>query len=331
MAVPSSGKLALYGDIIGGEKGDAQGNNSLHDMAVYAGFSTPDAMSDFYGWSDVSAPSVSTSAATSVTQSSFTANGNVSNTGGENVSRGFYIGTSTNYASNTKYTIGGTQGTGAFSYNKTGLSPGTTYRFFAWASNSGGETVGAMQTITTFVNFTPSYGGTFQSRVYFDYGSYWVCPSNRNVYKQYEDPNLGYTTYANQNTQAIGGWAVLDSGGNLYNNACTRTYSDMYWGSITPHFNGPYDYQPVSICYQGANITKLYGRLYGNQVFPAQRPGSVGGYFGTTQSSGKGGYWAPAQGGREANSYLGHSHQAGSPTFFDQVWRTHSWMGAQNV
>ena len=50
MAVPSSGELELYGDI-GTELGVAQSNVTLHGMSQTAGFSAPDAMSEFYGYS----------------------------------------------------------------------------------------------------------------------------------------------------------------------------------------------------------------------------------------------------------------------------------------
>lgn len=56
MAVPSSGPLQLYGDI-GTELGVAQSNVSLHSMSQTAGFSTPDAMSEFYGYNPVQEPS----------------------------------------------------------------------------------------------------------------------------------------------------------------------------------------------------------------------------------------------------------------------------------
>ena len=75
MAVPSSGQLKLWNDIWNNEIGGTQGNNSLHSASVYAGFTTPDAMGDFYGWSDVEVPSVSTSAMSSVTDNSMQANG----------------------------------------------------------------------------------------------------------------------------------------------------------------------------------------------------------------------------------------------------------------
>lgn len=50
MAVPSSGQLREYADI-GVELGVAQSNVSLRGMSALAGFSTPDAMSEFYGYS----------------------------------------------------------------------------------------------------------------------------------------------------------------------------------------------------------------------------------------------------------------------------------------
>ena len=50
MAVPSSGQLREYADI-GVELGVAQSNVSLRGMSNTAGFSSPDAMSEFYGYS----------------------------------------------------------------------------------------------------------------------------------------------------------------------------------------------------------------------------------------------------------------------------------------
>ena len=59
MAVPSSGELKLWDDLWNQEIGGSKGNNSLHSASVYAEFDTPDALGDFYGWSDVEVPSVS--------------------------------------------------------------------------------------------------------------------------------------------------------------------------------------------------------------------------------------------------------------------------------
>jgi len=164
MAVPSSGELKLWDTIWNQEIGAAQGNNSLHGAAQYAGFSTPDAMSDFYGWSDVVPPSVSTQNPTSVATTSMTTNGNVSSTGGENPTRGFYFGTNSSSAqNNTKYSVG-TGGTGAFSRSNGGLSSNTTYYNWAYACNSAGEAQGGRtQAATQPPPFTPTFSGLSQS------------------------------------------------------------------------------------------------------------------------------------------------------------------------
>ena len=159
MAVPSSGPLELRGDINLEVNGNVTDTNvALHQLSLDAGFSAPDAMSDFYGYSSVVPPSVSTSAVTSISATAQTLNGNVSNTGGENVSRGFYHGTnSSSPASNTKYTLGGTQGTGTFACARTGLTSGTTYYNWAFACNSAGESVGSRcQANTGYPPFTPN-------------------------------------------------------------------------------------------------------------------------------------------------------------------------------
>jgi hypothetical protein len=162
MAVPASGQLKLWDDIWNQEIGAEKGNNSLHSASIYAGFSVPDAMSDFYGWADIIPPSVSTTSFTSPQYTCVIANGNITATGnGTPLSRGFYIGTNSASApSNTKYTIAGTQpGTGAFTYTLTGRTQNTTYYAWAWASNSAGESLGDRLGVTTpFPPFSPTVG-----------------------------------------------------------------------------------------------------------------------------------------------------------------------------
>lgn len=156
MAIPSSGELKLWDTLWNQEIGGTKGENSLHSASIYAGFSTPDALGDFYGWSDVELPTVQTNSATSVGSTSLTANGNVTNDGNEAVTRGFYFGTSNNRTSNTKYTLSGTQNEGAFSCGFTGLSFTTTYRMWAWANNSVGQANGSqVNATTTAPPFTP--------------------------------------------------------------------------------------------------------------------------------------------------------------------------------
>ncbi len=156
MAVPSSGALGLYSDI-GVELGVPQSNVSLGAMSDSAGFSAPDAMSDFYGYVDAIAPSVTTNSISSVTGTTLTLNGNATSDGGSSITqRGFYFGTnSSSPTNNTKYTVSGT--TGAYSLGRTGLSGSTTYYCWAFATNSIGTTYGSRTQATTSAVFTPAY------------------------------------------------------------------------------------------------------------------------------------------------------------------------------
>lgn len=115
-------------------------------------------------------PSVSTSAATSLDSTSFTANGNVTDLGPaqNQVTRGFYIGTSTTYSSNTKYTLSGKQGIGTFSYNATGLNGGTTYYFTAFAISTKGESIGTTVSVVTNSASTLAYSAGQQSGYTYD-------------------------------------------------------------------------------------------------------------------------------------------------------------------
>ena len=159
MGVPSSGQLKLRGN------GDGTGINeevfgnvtatnvSLGALATEAGFDTPpDSMREFYGYVSAVVPSVSTNSATSVTFSGFTANGNVTSDGDATITeRGFYMGTDSGTATNnTKYTVSGT--TGTFSRAFTGLSAGTTYYFFAFATNEIGTTIAGAVSVTVLLD-----------------------------------------------------------------------------------------------------------------------------------------------------------------------------------
>ena len=150
MPITGSGQIALIADIEAEFAQDGDTDISLFTARDDAGLSGEIQMSDFYSQSDAVAPSVSTSTSSSLTTSSMQANGNVSSDGGGTISsRGFYFGTSSNYASNTKYTVSGT--TGGFNRNMTGLSSGTTYYSTAFAINSIGEVRGGTSGSSTSV------------------------------------------------------------------------------------------------------------------------------------------------------------------------------------
>ena len=195
MAVPSSGALGLYSDI-GVELGVPQSNVSLGAMSDSAGFSAPDAMSDFYGYVDAIAPSVITNAINSIGTNSLRANGNVTSDGGGTITeRGFYIGTnSASPTNNTKYTVGGT--TGAYSYNLGGLSSGTTYYAWAFATNVVGTTYGSRVNAATIVPYVPNWYAANSNGAIAGVNYNPDSDGYENAYVYYLNPNTGgYVMY----------------------------------------------------------------------------------------------------------------------------------------
>mgnify|MGYP006079229767 CR=1 FL=1 len=171
MAVPSSGQLKLYADIQN-EAGGAQANSSLHGLSIYAGFSSPDAMSDFYGWADIELGAVTTNSITSIGSSTMRLNGNLTSTGFDtSVQVGFHQGTSTDRASNPTYSAGTKSTTGTFLVDRGGLSYGTNYYAWAYATNDAGTVYGSRaDATTTFPPFTPVLKRTqcFGSNAYYN-------------------------------------------------------------------------------------------------------------------------------------------------------------------
>lgn len=158
MPITSSGQIALIADIAAEFTSLGSTDVSLDGARAEAGLTAGEVqMTDFYGLSDAVAPTVTTSAASSVGFTSMVANGNVTSDGGGTITqRGFYFGTSSSYSSNTKYSVSGT--TGAYTRTFSGLSQGTTYYMTAYAINSAGESVGSTVSQATSFNFTFSNG-----------------------------------------------------------------------------------------------------------------------------------------------------------------------------
>lgn len=244
MAVPSSGELKLWDDIWNNEIGGTQGSNSLHSASVYAGFSTPDAMSDFYGWSDIEVPSVTTTDITATCHTRVCACGNITNTGNStSLTRGFYIGTTSNpYSSNTKYTVSGTQSTtGEFKYDLTGLTQNTRYYAWAWAANEAGEVVGGRDCVVTpFPPFSPTLAPLFCGVTYVP--AKYNGPSAGHSSTGYVNPySSGYTTLTSAHNTTPGGGADI-------NYACSTTNALTRWCMTNTHYNCDDSWATTMVC-----------------------------------------------------------------------------------
>ena len=94
-------------------------------------------------------PTVSTNTISNITSTSATCGGNVTATGGASVTaKGVCWSTSQNPTTSDSHTSNGS-GTGSFSSNITGLTPGTTYYVRAYATNSAGTAYGEQRSLTT--------------------------------------------------------------------------------------------------------------------------------------------------------------------------------------
>jgi uncharacterized protein (TIGR02145 family) len=106
--------------------------------------------------SPVAVPTLITTDASGITQTTVTSGGTISNDGGATVTeRGIVYGTSTNpTTSDTKVASG--SGTGSFSVNVTALTPNTAYHIRSYAINSAGTGYGNNITFQTTVPSVPS-------------------------------------------------------------------------------------------------------------------------------------------------------------------------------
>ncbi len=171
-------------------------------------------------FSSSTAPTVTTTAASSINTTEATLAGNVTADGGATVTERGIVYSET--ATNANPQISGTGvtkdsngiGTGAFSESITGLSPGTQYSFNAYAINSEGTSYGAVQTFTTSALTPPT--------ITFD-----------NISKTYGDTNFNLAASSNSGgtiTYSIEGANITGTSLSGTNNA-TVTLGDV--GSIT--------------------------------------------------------------------------------------------------
>jgi Chitobiase/beta-hexosaminidase C-terminal domain/Concanavalin A-like lectin/glucanases superfamily len=109
---------------------------------------TPSVVADPFSFSATS-PTVTVQSASSITSITATLNGNITNEngGGNSTIQGFNYGLTTAYGQSVQ--TSGSYTTGAYAINITGLAPGITYHFQAFATNPGGTGVSADDTFTT--------------------------------------------------------------------------------------------------------------------------------------------------------------------------------------
>jgi len=226
MAIGTSGPLALYITIRAEEltKNPSLSSDDfgIREVSASAGFTEPDAFSDFYGYSSVTLPVFTANpietgkndTSIQVRQNSGTYN----NGNGVISSRGFYWGTSTNINSATKVQVDTSNSTGNIDRNFTGLSGGTTYRFWAYVENEAGEArTSGYVSITTLPTV---------SLTYHQYGGSVNCYQNAggwshsggygwgNFYfqHQYNHPYYGWSTDGSSNCS----FATLRTNGGFY-------------------------------------------------------------------------------------------------------------------
>mgnify|MGYP003109758710 CR=1 FL=1 len=220
MPVPSSGQLRLRADIaLEVDGSDTEDNVSLGTLSNSAGFAEPDAMSDFYGYVSYTTPTISGTPSTSnVYDTTMDINSpSYTNPDGGNVTRGFYIGTSTTATNNTFYSAGNSTATsGSFSRTHS-TSGGTTYYIWAVIRDTESparfnEVLSNMKTQTTqpAVSYSTETGsGVHRLRAIYEHSSNPNYGSS-NVKQEYNHVYYGYTIVTNTTS---GGGPYQSSGG----------------------------------------------------------------------------------------------------------------------
>lgn len=104
-------------------------------------YSTADGNVTYQGTTDIGVPSVTTNAASSVEETTATLNSDVTDVGGEKVTRWFYWDTDLTLPYSDNWSEG-TYGAGAYSHPLTGLNKGDKYVFIASANNTAGTSNG---------------------------------------------------------------------------------------------------------------------------------------------------------------------------------------------
>ena len=265
MAVPSSGQLRLRADINQEiNDNDTDTNVSLGTLSDDAGFDAPDTMSEFYGYSAFTAPTITGQTnANNVSQSSMRIYFNYSNPQGNNLRSRIWFGTNSNRTSNSVYDEGTSTATSREPARTfTGLNSGTTY--YAWGELSDTQSPARFTTIilnqksqSTPLPSNPltatkrqcTGGGTnncttlvaaqynSNTTVYFDgiydvSGSYQSGSSTMRVYASYVNGSR------NDHTNSINGSGSWYAAGSYGFGACYCGWSTVLWSFSRSGYSG---------------------------------------------------------------------------------------------
>ncbi len=199
MPVTGSGEIKLRADVNEEVNGNDTDNNvSLRSLSEDAGKSVPDALSEFYGYSACSAPSVNTPTSGSQTTSTvaITFTGNANGCALSSVQVGYATSSGGTY---TYVNASHSSETGSYTINHTitGLSSNTTYYFRGKAVNSAGTTIGSgiltqatsydyqTTTVAAYSNYQNiNNTDTYQFKSYYQLtnGSYYTSATMNSTY-----------------------------------------------------------------------------------------------------------------------------------------------------
>jgi len=254
MPVTGSGEIKLRADVNNEVEGNNTDNNvSLRALSSEAGKSVPDALSEFYGYTSCTAPSVTTSpGTTSVTDSGMTIRGRVSNNNGCDItSYGFYFGTDGSSATNnTSITVANSAiaNNTTFTSARSSLNSSTTYYYWVWATNSAGTTISSKYTQATAAPAMPltfnsvtltsdTYGYTYEPphqnahcAQSINSNITWNITNGSGEFNQVTFTQYFNTTYGNSTNNAYGGSCGVQNTSNFDSNQ-TRQFGHSFNGN----------------------------------------------------------------------------------------------------
>ncbi len=181
-------------------------------------------------------PSVTTSAATSVSSSTMALNGSITSTHGFNATQsGFAYGTSASLASViATTTLGAQTGTASFQSSLTGLTPNTLYYFRAYASSTQGIGYGSIQSTTTLALSRPTVTTEAASSVTDTSATgNGTIVSTGNINPGFRGFVYGITSRYGATTTSTGDFSAGSFTGSLTSLTCGTTYHYAAYASST--------------------------------------------------------------------------------------------------